>query len=143
MRSPLVSIQKLNAASTPTAEIWQTAKLCLKLGRLNQSLAVAYNVAQKDTSSQQIYREHYIEAVKLGAEFAEEIGDYGKAAYYWEQLTQHQPKDAVAWYGLGIAKANLEDYRGAQKALNQSLQLEPGNVKARNYLREIQQLLKG
>lgn len=142
MRSPIVSIHELNAAAAPS-DIWQTAKLCLKLGRLNQSLTLAYNAVQKDTSYQQNYRNYYIETVKLGAEFAEEIGDYRKAAYYWEQLTQYQPKDAVAWYALGIAKANLEDYRGAEKALDRSLQLEAGNVKARNYLREIQQILNG
>lgn len=142
IQSPIISIQKLGS-ETAVAELWQIAKMCLKLGKINQSLQLAYSITQKDPSQQQLYRKHYLETVKLGAEFAEEIGDHPRAAYYWEQLTQQLPQDATAWYGLGIAKANLQDYRSAEMALNRSLHLAPGNQKARNYLTEIQQLIQG
>ncbi|MFB2917919.1 tetratricopeptide repeat protein [Aerosakkonema funiforme] len=142
MISPLVSIQQLNSKSS-ISELWIVAKEYLKLGKLNQSLTIAYAAVQKDPSQQQLYKKHYIESVRLGAEFAEEIGDYSRSAYYWEQLTQQLPQDAGAWYGLGLAKANLQDYQGAEIALNRVLQLEPGNQKTRLHLREIQQLIRG
>jgi tetratricopeptide (TPR) repeat protein len=142
MISPIIPIQKLDS-TTPNSDLWIAAKVCLKLGKLNQSLTIAYAAVQKDPTQQQLYKKHYTESVQLGAEFAEEIGDYSRAAYYWEQLTQQLPQDANAWYGLGLAKANLQDYQGAEIALNRVLQLEPGNQKARAHLREINQLIRG
>ncbi|MBD1803878.1 hypothetical protein H6F98_00090 [Microcoleus sp. FACHB-SPT15] len=142
MRSPIVSLQQLDS-DLSVSNLWAAAKLCLQMGRLNQSLTIAYSAAQQDPTQQQLYKNHYVEVVKLGAEFAEEIGDYSRAAYYWEQLTQQLPQDASAWHGLGLAKANLQDYRGAEMALNKCLQLEPENQKARSHFIEIQQMLKG
>jgi tetratricopeptide (TPR) repeat protein len=140
MVSPIVDIQMLVEGNT--SEIWQVSKLYLKLGRLNQSLTIAYSAAPKDATGQQLYKQHYLETVRLGAEFAEEIGDYHRAAYYWEQVTQQLPQDANAWHGLGIAKGNLQDYRGAEIALNRALQIQPGNQKVREHLTEIQQILR-
>ncbi len=142
MLSPLFSLQQIEP-NTPASQLWQAAKSCLKLGRINQSLTLAYSAAQKDPNQPQLYRNYYIEAVKLGAEFAEEIGDYQRASYYWEQLIQQVPQDGEAWYGLGIAKANLGDYGGAERALLRTLELVPGNQKARMQLREIQEIRKG
>lgn len=142
MISPLMLVQKLSADSATTAEIWDISKFCLQIGRLNQSLTIAYSVVQKDPDQQQLYRERYIESVRLGAEFAEEIGDYHRAAYYWEQLTKQLPQEITGWHGLGVAKANLQDYRGAEIALNRCLQLQPGNQQVRSHLAKIQQLLQ-
>ncbi|MBZ8180736.1 tetratricopeptide repeat protein [Oscillatoria salina] len=141
MNSPIILLQEINEEISPT-ELWEAAKICLKIGKLNQSLTLAYKIVQEDSTQQENYQKHYLEAIELGAEFAEEIGDYPRAAYYWEQMTQHQPNDSNAWYGLGIAKANLRDYQGAERALNQCLQLQPGNSNARSHLLEIQQLLQ-
>ena len=142
MLSPTVSLQKLNA-STPNSDIWNAAKLSLQIGKFNQSLMIAYSTVQKDPNQQQIYKKHYIEVMKLGAEFAEEIEDYHKAAYYWEQLTKQVPNDGNAWHGLGLAKANLQDYQGAMMALNKALQLEPTNQKIRSQLLDIKQMIAG
>ncbi|MBW4630876.1 MAG: tetratricopeptide repeat protein [Iphinoe sp. HA4291-MV1] len=143
MNSPLIAIQKISKGSTQLAELWQASKLCLKLGRLNQSLTIAYSAAQKNPAQQQLYNQHYLESMRLGAEFAEEIGDNQRAAYYWEQLTQQLPQDSTAWHGLGIAKANLQDYPSAERALNRALQIEPGNQKVRMQLAEVRQRLGG
>ena len=81
--------------------------------------------------------------MRSGAEFSEEIGDHYRAAYYWEQVLQQQPQDANAWYGLGLAKANVQDFGGAQIALSRALQWEPNNSKIRSHLIEIEQFLQG
>ncbi len=137
MQSPIKNLYGLEVNST-VGDRWQAASLCLKLGRLNQSLALAYSIVQQDVSQQQFYTEHSLKAIKLGAEFAEEVGDHAKAVFYWEQLTKQSPQSAEAWYGLGIAKANLQDYRGAEASLSQALRLEPQNQKVRQQLLTIQ-----
>lgn len=111
------------------------------MGKFNQSLTLAYRAAQQDPSQQQQYQIYYLETVRLAAEFAEEIDDYPRAAYYWEQVAQQQPQNGDAWYGLGLAKANLGDFNGAKGALSRCLQLQPGNERARSHLQEIQQSL--
>lgn len=142
MLSPTISLQTINE-NTSTSDIWKAAKLTLQIGRFNQSLIIAYSIFQKDPNQQQMYRDHYIQVMKLGAEFAEEIEDYHKAAYYWEQLTKQLPNDVNAWHGLGLAKANLQDYQGAIIALTQALKLQPGNQKIRDHLLDIKQMLVG
>lgn len=142
MLSPTVSLQKISS-NTSTSDIWNAAKLSLKLGRGQQSLMIAYSAVQQDPNQQQMYKNHYIQVMRLGAEFAEEIEDHHKAAYYWDQLTKQTPNDGNAWYGLGVAKANLQDYQGSIIALNQALNLQPANQKIRSMLIEVQQILAG
>lgn len=81
------------------------------------------------------------QTIRLAAEFAEEVGDASQAHRYWQQATQLIPQDASAWHGLGVAKANLHDYPGAAQALQQCLQLDPSNLKAKLTLAELQQLV--
>jgi tetratricopeptide (TPR) repeat protein len=141
MKSPLLLLQT-NDSQLSTSTIWQMAKLYLKLGQFNQALMLAYSLTQKDLSQQKNYQQFYSEAIKLGAEFAEEIEDFQRAAYYWEQLAKQNSQDADIWYGLGIAKANLQDYPGSINALNRCLQLNPDHPKAGSRLLEVQQLLR-
>ncbi len=133
MQSPLALTDSIN---------WNTAHLYLSIGRLNQALTLAYEVVQKEPTQQEIYLNFCLKAMRLGAEFAEESEDYVKAAFYWEQITQRQPQNAEAWYGLGIAKANLQDYRAADAYLRRSLQIDPNNQKMRNMLQGIQAHLR-
>jgi Flp pilus assembly protein TadD len=137
MYSPLLELQRLQVNTSEISDFWQAAKLYLKLGKVNQSLAIAYSTVQKNAAQQQLYNQHYVESVRLGAEFAEEIGDNHRAAYYWELLTRHLPQNATAWHGLGIAKANLQDYQSAEIAFNRALQLEPGNEKVKIHLAQV------
>lgn len=131
MRSPLLS-QTLD---------WNLAELYLSLGRFNQSLHIAYSLVKQDPSQSDRYLLHQQRVMRSGASFAEEVGDHNRAAYYWEQVTQQQPQDSSAWHGLGLAKANLNDFRGAQFALARSLQINPNNGKVRSQLLEIETLL--
>jgi Flp pilus assembly protein TadD len=137
MKSPLTITQNLDI-STTSSQAWQVADLYLKVGRLNQSLVVAYNIVQKDPGQQSIYTKYCLTAIQLGAEFAEEIGDYAKAAFYWEQLTKQVPQNVEAWHGLAVAKANLGDFRGAELAVGQALRIEPKNQKLRQLLSKVQ-----
>lgn len=139
MKSPLVDSHNFNTAEA--SQLWNLSQVYRQLGKIHLALSLAYNATQKETDSQQRYRNYYLETIRLGAEFAEEIEDYPRAAYYWEQLTQQQSQNFAAWYGLGLAKANLEDYQGAVIALNRALQIEPNNNKVRSHLAAIQQLL--
>jgi Flp pilus assembly protein TadD len=131
MRSPLLS-QTLD---------WNLAELYLSLGRFNQSLHIAYSLVKQDASQSDRYLRHQQRVMRSGAAFAEEVGDANRAVYYWDQVTQQQPQDASAWHGLGLAKANLNDFRGAQVALTRSLQISPNNGKVRSQLLEIETLL--
>ncbi|NJR31650.1 MAG: tetratricopeptide repeat protein [Chamaesiphon sp. CSU_1_12] len=137
MRSPIITIHQLEINTANPAELWQAAKLCLKLGRIDRSLNLAYLAAQKDTSQQQLYSNHYLEAMKLGAELAEEIGNHHQAEHYWEQIIKYLPNDIEAYYGLAIAIANLGKYPEAKQALERVLQLNPQHQKARSMLTQI------
>jgi tetratricopeptide (TPR) repeat protein len=141
MQSPIALLSSTTATTQAPTSLWRVSDLYLKLGRVSQSLNLAYRVVQQDHSQQQQYRNHHLEALQLGAEFADEIGDYPRSVFYWEQLIQQTPQNADVFYGLGIAKANVQDYRGAAAALAQTLQLQPSHEKARSHLQEIQGLL--
>jgi cytochrome c-type biogenesis protein CcmH/NrfG len=140
MRSPLLPPES-NLQSLE--ELWAIVDLYLNLGKFNQSLQLAYRLLQRDANQQSRYLNHQQRCMRSGAEFAEEIGDHHRAAYYWEQVLQQQPQDANAWYGLGLAKANVQDFGGAQIALSRALQWEPNNSKIRSHLIEIEQFLQG
>lgn len=139
MKSPIAILHTLLEPSSGSSA-WETVDLCRQLGKFHQSLSLAYGLVQQDSSQQQRYHQHYVETMKLGAEFAEEIGDHHRAAHYWEQLVQQVPNHFHAWHGLGLAKANLQDFRGAEVALSRALQLEPNNLKVRSQLSEVQQM---
>lgn len=143
MQSPLILAEESNKGIQPISQQWQTAQLYLQLGRLNQSLQFAYSLVQRDATQQQQYLQHQSQTIRIGAEFAEEIGDHARAVYYWEQLTRQTPQDSEAWYGLGIAKANLQDFQGAASDFQQVLRLSPGHQRARSYLQEVQECLRG
>jgi tetratricopeptide (TPR) repeat protein len=142
MQSPLDNQQRLENSLSVQA-LFKIAKTYQEIGRFNQSLAIAYNAYQKEQNLQQQYQQHYIETIKLGAELAEEIGNHQQAAYYWEQLVKYQPNNSNAWHGLGLAKANLQDYTTAEQALNKCLKLQPDHQKVRSQLQEIQKMVRG
>jgi tetratricopeptide (TPR) repeat protein len=137
MMSPLAPIHQLQIDTANLAELWQSAKLCLKLGRIDRSLNLAYLATQKDPNQQQLYSNHYLEAMKLGAELAEEIGNHHQAEHYWQQLIKYQPNNTEACYGLAVAVANLGKYGEAKQALDRVLQLNPQHQKARSLLTQI------
>jgi tetratricopeptide (TPR) repeat protein len=104
---------------------WQAVDIYIKLGHIDRALQTASEIVQQDSSQKQVFRTKYPEIIRLGAEFTEEICDYPKAVYYWEQLLQQQPQMADAWYGLALAKANLGEILEAKKAIDRSLQIDP------------------
>jgi tetratricopeptide (TPR) repeat protein len=140
MRSPLMTLAS-DSENLTVDQLWEIAQFYLKVGKINQSLMLAYHIVQQDNQQQQNYQNHCLKALHLGAEIAEEIEDYQRSAYYWEQLTKQQPRNPVFWYGLGIAKANLRDYQGAKVSLNYCLQLQPNHPKARQQLNQISNLV--
>jgi Tfp pilus assembly protein PilF len=142
MKSPIAILHTPPELSSGSSA-WVRVEFCRQLGKFHQSLSLAYSLVQNDSSQQQRYQQHYVESMKLGAEFAEEIGDHHRAAHYWEQLTQQMPNHFHAWHGLGLAKANLQDFRGAEVALSRALQLEPTHPKVRSQLSEVQQMRQG
>jgi Flp pilus assembly protein TadD len=141
MSSPLLVSQQIETSST---ECWQLVKTYLKLGRFNQSLQLAYTLTQRDASQIPAYNNHQLTLLQLAAEFSEEIENFHQAAYYWEQITKQQPQNADAWYGLGIARANLgSDYLpSAEIALQQALNINPGNQRIQQNLANIQSILR-
>jgi Flp pilus assembly protein TadD len=144
MLSPLVLADQVDIPTTPSTECWKLIQLYLKLGRFNQSLQVAYALVQRDPGQLQAYNNHQLSLLRLGAEFAEEVENFHQAAYYWEQITKQQPQDADAWYGLGLARANLGSsyLPGAETALIQALKLNPNNPRIQQNLANIQSILR-
>jgi tetratricopeptide (TPR) repeat protein len=135
----IVIFHQLDLNTANLSQLWEAAKLCLKLGRIDSSLNLAYLATQKDVTQQQLYSKHYLEAMKLGAELAEEIGNHDQAAHYWQQLIEYQSNNSEAWYGSAIALANLGKDNEAKQALDRVLQLNPQHQKARSLLNQIQQ----
>lgn len=144
MLSPLVLADQVDIATTSSTKCWQLIQLYLKLGKFNQSAQAAYGLVQRDPGQLQAYNNHQLSILRLGAEFAEEIENFNQAAYYWEQITKQYPQDADAWYGLGLARANLgKDFLpGAESALIRALQLSPGNSRIQQNLVNIQSILR-
>ncbi|MFM6001663.1 MAG: tetratricopeptide repeat protein [Sphaerospermopsis kisseleviana] len=139
MLSPILKVQNLETTSTEITSIWLAANVYLRLGRINQSLMVAHLATQKDAAQQQRYQSFCIKAIRLGAEFFEEIGNYHYAEQYWQQLTKYTPNESEAWYGLAVARANLGHFKEAADAANQVLVLNPQHQKVRSLLIELQQ----
>jgi tetratricopeptide (TPR) repeat protein len=144
MPSPLLLSQQIDISVTPSAECWNLIKTHLKLGRFNQSLQLAYALVQRNSNEIPAYNNHQLALLQLAAEFSEEIEDFYQATYYWEQITQQQPQNSDAWYGLGIARANLgSDYLpGAEMALLKALSFSPGNQRIHQNLANIQAMLR-
>lgn len=144
MLSPLALADRVDITTTSATEYWKLIQLYLKLGRFNQSAQTAYALVQRDPGQLQAYNNHQLSILRLGAEFAEEIENFHQAIYYWEQITKQQPQDVDAWYGLGLAKANLgKDYLpGAESALIQAVKLSPGNLRIQQNLANIQSILR-
>lgn len=141
IRSPLINLPKSDNQLTVN-QLWETADFYLQIGRINQSILLAYEAVKQDNSQQQQrYHKHYLKSLQIGAEIAEEIEDYPRASFYWEQLTKQQPNHSQFWYGLGIAKANLGDYQGAKIAFNYCLQLQPNHPKVQAQIKQIESLL--
>lgn len=55
----------------------------------------------------------------------EQVGDYDAAIEKYELLTQHNPKSAEAFYGLGKAYLSAGYVYNAEKALNTAVSLDP------------------
>jgi tetratricopeptide (TPR) repeat protein len=124
MQSEIDRIEQL-LVSPQAGDAWQAVDIYIKLGHIDRALQTASEIVQRDSSQQQVFRTKYPEIIRLGAEFVEEICDYPKAVYYWEQFLQQQPHVADAWYGLALAQANLGEIQQAQRAIDRSLQIDP------------------
>lgn len=144
MPSPLLVANQVDISSTSSTECWKLIQLYLKLGRFNQSSQAAYDLVQRDPGQLQAYNNHQLALLRLGAEFSEEVENFHQAAHFWEQITKQQPQDVDAWYGLGLARANLGNayLPGAEMALMQALKLNPNNQRIQQNLINIQSILR-
>ncbi|MBS0411293.1 MAG: tetratricopeptide repeat protein [Proteobacteria bacterium] len=57
-----------------------------------------------------------------------QAGRYKDAAREFEHVTDAQPRDANAWYMLGLARAGANDTKGASKAYQRAVKLDPAPV---------------
>ncbi|MGA0600822.1 tetratricopeptide repeat protein [Caulobacter sp. KR2-114] len=57
-----------------------------------------------------------------------QAGKYRDAANAFEHVTDAQPRDANAWYMLGLARAGANDVKGAGKAYQRAVKLDPAPV---------------
>jgi tetratricopeptide (TPR) repeat protein len=144
MSSPLLVADLVDISSTSSTECWKLVQLYLKLGRFNQSSQAAYDLVQRDPGQLQAYNNHQLALLRLGAEFAEEVENFHQAAHFWEQITKQQPQNVDAWYGLGLARANLGNtyLPGAEMALIQALKLNPNDQRIQQNLTNIQFILR-
>jgi len=135
MLSPLLMLEAKDGESAQ--DLWQAAELCLKLGRITQSMQFAHRAVQKDSSLGNAYNAFYLDTLKLSAELYEEVGNFNNAVFYWQQLTKSSPQNFEAWHGLGVALANLENYGEAVAVLQNALKLQPQNQKVRDLLNQM------
>ncbi len=70
------------------------------------------------------------EEAKSGAA-AFDAGRFKDAARYFEHVTEVEPKAAVGWYMLGMARAAAGDDRSAVRAYEKSVKLDPVRIDAR------------
>ena len=136
MLSPLLMLESKDGESAQ--DLWQAAELCLKLGRITQSMKFAHDAVKKDSSLGN-YNAFHLNVLKLAAELYEEVGNYNNAMFYWQKLTESSPQDFEAWHGLGVALANLERYREADTALVTALNIQPQNQKVQSLRTQIRQ----
>jgi tetratricopeptide (TPR) repeat protein len=139
MQPAITKIEEL-LVSRQAGDAWQAVDIYIKLGHIDRALQTASEIVQRDGSQQQVFRTKYPEIIRLGAEFAEEICDYPKAVYYWEQLLQQQPQMVEAWYGLALAKANLGEISEAKRAIDRSLQIDPRHSPSQRLLANLRSL---
>lgn len=59
---------------------------------------------------------------------AMQAGKYRDAVSAFEHVTDSQPRDANAWYMLGLARAGANDIKGASKAYQRAVKLDPAPV---------------
>ena len=57
-----------------------------------------------------------------------QAGKYRDAVSAFEHVTDSQSKDANAWYMLGLARAGANDVKGASKAYQRAVKLDPAPV---------------
>ena len=126
--------------SHQTSDVWQAVDLYTQIGQIDRALQAAVEICGQDPSQQQVFQTKYLQIVRLGAEFAEEIGDFAKAAYYWEQVIQQQPQMADAWYGLALSKANLGEIAQAKNAIDRVLKIDPQHLASQRLLANFRQL---
>jgi tetratricopeptide (TPR) repeat protein len=62
------------------------------------------------------------------------LGDYADADKWFTKMLQWTPNDSEGWYFLGRAKYNENRFEEAVSAFEQSLKLDPKNVKAEDNL---------
>ncbi len=59
---------------------------------------------------------------------------YRDAARFFQRAADGAPRDANAWFMLGVAKTGIPDLRGAQRAYEKALKLDDNSVAARREL---------
>ena len=65
--------------------------------------------------------------LRLGAYFAQESGDYQRAAMLYRRIVAQKPDDWSSWNNLGNTLGSLEDYDGAIAALERVAARSPGD----------------
>ncbi len=73
------------------------------------------------------------EEYRKGAE-AFKAGDFKKAEYHFDRVSQTAPRNADVWYVLGLARAGKGDLKGARGAYEKSVHLNPDNIPAHQEL---------
>ncbi len=72
---------------------------------------------------------------------AHSSGNYVQAEVCFDEITQHQPSNAVYWYNLGNAQRELGKPQKALASFTQSLKLDPNDADAHNNLGNVQREL--
>ena len=60
--------------------------------------------------------------------------DFYDAAHLYAEVARHEPSDGDAWFYLGMSRLKLGDEMSAREAFERTLEVNPTNRWARNYL---------
>ncbi|MFM7101643.1 MAG: tetratricopeptide repeat protein, partial [Verrucomicrobiota bacterium] len=116
------------AARIQAADAWQ------KAGRLDQAAPHLIVALQIDP-------DHVQTRFRLALQYAN-AGQNRLAVEQFREVLQRQPQASGAWLNLGLVLLGDQQLPEAVTALEKAVELEPGNAKARDYLRKARALFE-
>ena len=100
-----------------------------------------YAIGHDSDRDNEDYYKYYLEAIKVKAEFAEEVGDYRDALNAYEKMLAEDRFNAEIVKKKAEKLEQLEKFTQAREAYKFLIALEPNNAEAKNKIEELDKRL--
>ncbi len=114
--------------------------LCVELQRFEEAAGHFRRILSASNKNNEARKALCYALQELGNQ-AHRNGNFTQAEACFEEITQHQPGNAVYWYNLGNAQRELGKPQAALQSFKKSIQLEPNDADAHNNLGNVQREL--